>query len=102
MADIKEKIHNIVNDPKVSFFIFPTPRLKELISADEHPHIKRLSTWVKTAMLKGDVLPLSKEDVLKFIEKTLPPHQQFFLSQSDIRVSGTPDIKINKETLQKE
>jgi hypothetical protein len=99
---MREKILNAINDPNVTFFICPTPKLKELIVADQHPHIQKLSPWVKAALLEDKVLPVSKEDVLNFIDGKLSPQQQFLMSTAEVRLAGAAQILANKAVTQNE
>jgi hypothetical protein len=91
---IKEKIHNAIKDPKVTFFIMPTPELKRLVLENIHPSIKGLRDEIKASILQDEVLPVTNQDVLDFIEKKLPANQHFLMSTGEIRVSRATDIII--------
>jgi len=93
---MNEKIYNAIQDPKVMFFLFPTPKLKELIAAGIHPHIQGMTNDAKVALLEDKVLPVSKEDVLALVENRLPPAQQFLLTVGEVRVRGAVEIIANK------
>ena len=89
-----EKLNNLVNDPNVQFFLHATPVLKNLILKNHHPYIKKLKAEVKAALLEDKVLIINKEDVLKFLENKLEAHQMFLLQNGDVRVVGSPAIKL--------
>lgn len=93
---MKDKIFNAINNPDVTFFLFPTPRLRELIAAGEHPHIKAMVKDAQVALLEGKCLPVSKEDVLNLLAGKLRPEQHFLMTTGEIRVAGAVDIVANK------
>ena len=91
---MKDKIYNLLSDPNVSFFLTATPQLKELIVSNQHPHIVKLREDAKAALLMDQVIVLDKNDVYSFINGSLEPHEYFLFSTGEIRVAGSPEIKI--------
>jgi len=91
-----EKIYNAINDPKVTFFLFPTPKLQELCALNQHPYIQKLTPVVRQFLMEGKVLPVAKEDVLNFIEGKLSPQQHFLMSTGEVRVAGAVEVMANK------
>ncbi len=93
---MREKIYNAINDPKVTFFILPTPRLRELIAQGEHEYVKGMVTDAKVALLEGRGLPVSKDDVLAFIEgRPMNNSAHWLLSIGEIRVAGCVQVVAN-------
>lgn len=93
---MKEKIYNAINDPNVDFFLFPTPRLKELIAQGEHEYVKDMVDDAKVALLEGKALPVAKDDVLAFVEGRATPKQQWLMATGEIRVAGAIEVIANK------
>lgn len=92
---MKEKIYNAINDPDVTFFLFPTARLRELIIQGEHEYVKDMVPDARAALLEGKVLPVSKEDVLALVEGRATPKQQWLMTTGEIRVAGAVEVLAN-------
>lgn len=92
--NMNEKIYNLLHDSNVYFFLTATPKLKEMIVANEHPYIVKLRQDAKTALLADQVIILDKDDVYNFVQGSLEPHEAFLFSTGEIRVAGQPGIKI--------
>lgn len=93
---MNEKIHNLIKDPNVTFFLHSTPLIREMIALDEHPIIKELNPHTKADMLSGKVMILDKEDVLNFVLGKMPEREAFVLRTAEIRVVGEPAIKVGE------
>ena len=89
-----QKIYNIVNDPGVTFWLVATPELKRLIEANQHPYIIGLGANARSNFLTGKAAPIAREDVIAFLEGTLPEKEAFLLRTGDVRVGGTPSVVI--------
>jgi hypothetical protein len=89
---MNDKLHNLLNDPHIQFFLAATPRLKELIASNEHPVIKQLRSDAKAELLADNVLVLDKADVLNFLTGKLDENGSFLFKMGDIRVVGVPSI----------
>lgn len=92
----KEKIHNAIADENVHFFLAATPELKRMIVANEHPYIKKLNKTTKAQLLEGLVLILDKADIVAFVEGTLSAEGTFLFKTGEVRVVGTPSVKVEK------
>lgn len=92
---MEEKIYNAINDPNVTFFIFPTAKLKEFVAIGMHPHVQSMVPWVKAAILENKCLPVSKEDVLALLKGQLRPEQYFLMTTGEVRVAGAVQIIAN-------
>jgi hypothetical protein len=92
----KEKIHNAISDENVHFFLVATPELKRMIIANEHPFIKKLNKTTKTQLLEDLVLILEKDDIKAFVEGTLSAEGTFLFRTGEVRVVGTPSLKVEK------
>lgn len=91
----KEKIYNAINDPSVTFFLFPTPRLREIIAAGEHPSVQAMTDSAKAAMLEGKCLPVAKDDVLGLMNNTLKEDSRWLMTTGEVRVAGNVQILAN-------
>lgn len=94
---MRDKIYNAIQDPNVDFFLFPTPRLRELIASGEHEYVKAMTPVAKAALLEGNVLPVSKEDVLALLEGRLKADRYWLMTTGDIRVAGAVQVIANTE-----
>ena len=94
---MRDKIYNAIQDPSVDFFLFPTPRLRELIASGEHEHVKAMTPAAKAALLEGKVLPVSKEDVLALLEGRLKEDRYWLMTTGEIRVSGAVQVIANEQ-----
>ena len=97
----KEKIYNAINDPNVTFFLFPTAKLKEMITLGEHPSVKAMTDSAKAAMLEGKVLPVDKGDVLALIEGKLKPDHHWLMTTGEVRVAGAVQVIANDAVIKK-
>lgn len=95
MDNQKEKVHNAINDPDVTFFLFPTPALKNAISAGEHPAVQGMTADAKAALLEGKCLPVSKDDVLGLLEGRLKDDRAWLMMTGDVRVAGAVQVVAN-------
>lgn len=89
------KVKELIFNKDVNFFLVATPKLKELIVSNEHPHIKKLHKDAKASLLAGDVIVLDKQDILDFVQNTLSPEGMFLFQTGDIRVIGAPSVKVS-------
>jgi hypothetical protein len=92
-----QKIRTILADPNVSFWLVATPALKQLIADNTHPHIVGLGANAKANLLSGKASPISREDVIAFVEGTLPEREAFLLRTGDVRVGGAAAIVVKNE-----
>ena len=91
---MNDKLHNLLNDPNVYFFLIATPKLKNFIVSNEHPHIQKLRTDAKAALLEDKALVLDKQDVYDFVKGTLNEEGKFLFTTGEIRVVGAPEINL--------
>jgi hypothetical protein len=96
MIMMNDKLHNLLNDPNVQFFLVATPHLKALITANEHPHIKQLGDTAKAELLSGNAIVLDKQDVEDFVLGKLAENGAFLFKNGDIRVVGVPAIAVSQ------
>ena len=93
---MNEKILNAIQDPNIEFVFVPSPKLKELVTQNEHPHIQSLPEHMKIAILsvtEGNAIgPIDNQMVLKYLKGTLDARQKFILDHSEVRVRGFLDI----------
>jgi hypothetical protein len=94
---MQERIRNILSDPNVSFWLIATPELKRLIVDNNHPYIVGLGKNAKSNLLDGKASPIAREDVVAFVEGTLPEREAFLLKTGDIRVGGAASVVIKNE-----
>ena len=83
---------NALYDPNVEFFLLPTSKMKEMITANEHPYIKSLLKEAKERFLFDYGIPISTDMVKKFIEGTLDERNDFLLKLGEIRVFGAEEV----------
>lgn len=91
---MNEKMFNLINDPNIDFVLLPTPRLQQLITSGEHPRLQKLRKDAQTFLLEGKVIPLDKEDVIKYLNGTLDADATFLFATGEIRVIGEPSIMV--------
>lgn len=85
---------NLLNDPNIEFVLIATPELKRLLASGEHPRLQKLRKDAQAFLLEGRVLPLDKEDIIKYLQGTLDEDATFLFSQAEIRVIGEPSIQV--------
>lgn len=92
---MNQRLQNALSNPNTVFFLVPTPRIKELISQNEHPHIVALPSTIKADLLEGKVFPLDNQMVLDFLQKRLDAKNQFLLQHCDIIAREASDLNAN-------
>jgi len=92
---MKEKIYNAISDPNVTFFLFPTPVLRNLIASGEHEYVKAMTLEAQSALLEGKCLAVSKDDVLALLEGKLKADRHWLMTTGEIRVSGAVEVMVN-------
>lgn len=80
------KIKEILKNDAVDVYVLPTPRLRELISKNEHPIVKKLGPKTKAVFLDGNGLLIQKLMIWKWINGNLDENHAFILANSEIRV----------------
>jgi hypothetical protein len=80
------RIENAISDPNTVFFLFPTPRIQQLIMDNVHPYVVAMPQSVKTSLLEGKAYPVANQMVLDFLKGNLDEKNHFLLSQCELRV----------------
>ena len=89
-----EKEANALQDPNITFFLLPTPKLLQMISTNEHPYIKTLPQPIKEQFLLGNGWCLSTQMVKDFKDSKLDEKNMFLLNLGEIRVFGAEEVII--------
>lgn len=91
-----EKLHNLINDPNVHFFLHATPDLKRLIMQNTHPYISQIRDETKSQLLSDQVLILDRRDVIDLLNGKIDERSAFLLRTGQIRVVGSPSTIVRK------
>lgn len=93
---MKEKVYNAIYDENVTFFLFPTAKLRGYLTENRHPYAQAITNDAKAALIEGNVLPVSKQDVLDLINDKLKADRKWLMTTGEIRVAGSVNVQANK------
>lgn len=80
------KLKSFIKGKDVPFFFIPSSNLREMISRNEHPYIKKLPDIVKSIYLSGRGYLIHQDTVVKYMEGTLDIKNTFIFDNGEIRI----------------
>lgn len=96
---MKDKLHNILSDPNITFWLVSTPELKRLIVENTHPYIVGLSKTAKANYLADLATPIDRIDIEAFVRGELNEKYAFLLSTGEVRVGGAANIILKENQI---
>ncbi len=89
ISSIKEKIAR----DDVEFFYVPSTDIRYRLAKGDDPELNKINSEIKAIILEGHAFKISKSMVIAYLAGTLDKMNSFMLSNGEIRVEGSPNIK---------